>query len=883
MLDKQNFNGNIGESRTNAILSENFLVLRRSVDIDGADFIVEIPFNTIQEFRNFKEQGIVQAKFFENGNEVKIAKEYVEDIDTLRTNFFAILHTNNQTGDKLHYFFTASQIKKEFRLRTDKKTNKDYFIFNLTTKRTFDSYKNLSDIEISRKIKEGIIATEEYSRQKLIREVEEKHKKPIKPVFETTNVELFKSIKGRNIVDQLYICLNTFNSFRRITSWRLVDKISFSKKINTRTYYNGFTLHTTHEDIWHFFSSLEINKEVKIKDKKIIENVKDGKYKVQRIIELLNNNLIIQVKKGVSTEKIDIQIKKDEICDFSSCSYNSLNFAFVSEQLKNIKADSTNLWLSLQHSIALIKIGQFENAKILLEDISALAKENKEPVIYFISLYNLRDLAWKSFEENIPDIEIEIDKLNVSSEYKSILKVINNGKLSSDYSSSIDEIYSKIKEYKQRKSVNDTSSLAWKLYYKFGEYINFIEGNYLTTYKIHDTITEKVIESLIVSYSMTDNFSSHYDGFNDFILERIIHFCEPDNLLKYFQRNKVYDFPYRSDNKYFSRCLSNFFSSSNVNFLKSEIVYLDNRTKNVELRRNTEKIFQNLCILLAYLKFEIDKSILKKVIYFIQELDLSIHELSILAHPLLRKSSLFDTNDIIKLITTLIEKKLTKGFLITNLIYTLNQKNYNFKQSDENLLSSIFDIALKNPEYGILKAIQNILSLEHKSLLSQRIENELRTTFSSELFYHGIISNSVINSKEFIKKYIESFENIVNGKPAVLFRNISPYTGIAYKFRDPLNKLVTVIYKLDDKSILSYPTIQRIREFDSYYDFILDLDCFRLHKEFNINWLLENQSKFILIKLAKSSHLKERLKDELSKDYNEYLGKIYFDYFQTNK
>ena len=125
MLDKQNFNGNLGELRTKAILSESFFVSERSVDIDGTDFIVEIPFNNIQEQRKFKEQGFVQAKYFEGHNEVKIAVEYVEDIDTLRTNFFAFLHTDDENGDKAHYFFTSSQIKKEFRLRKDKKTLMD--------------------------------------------------------------------------------------------------------------------------------------------------------------------------------------------------------------------------------------------------------------------------------------------------------------------------------------------------------------------------------------------------------------------------------------------------------------------------------------------------------------------------------------------------------------------------------------------------------------------------------------------------------------------------------------------------------------------------------------------------------------------------------------
>jgi hypothetical protein len=879
MLDKQNFNGNLGESRTKAILSESFFVSERSVDIDGTDFIVEIPFNNIQEQRKFKEQGFVQAKYFEGHNEVKIAVEYVEDIDTLRTNFFAFLHTDDENGDKAHYFFTSSQIKKEFRLRKDKKTLKEYFIFSLTKARTFNNYKNLDEKTICRIIKDGILTTEEYARQKLIREVEDKHKNPKKPFYDNNNIELFKSIKGKNIVDQLYICLNEYKNFRRITSWRLIDKISFSIKINTRTYYNGFTLFTNHEDIWNFLSSLEFGEKIKVKNKKILSNVDDAKFKIRSIIDTLNNNLIIQAKKGVSNEKLDIKIKKTEICNCIDCSYKSLNFGYVAKKLIEQEADSNNLWESLRHSLVLIKIGHYDKAKILLEDISVKAKENKEPVVYFISKYNLRDVAWKKWEENIPNVELELDKLNISSEHHSILTSINNGKLTNDYYNSIDEIYIKIKDYKQRRSVNDTSNLIWKLYYKYGEYVSFIEGNYLTTYKDHNTLTEKVIESFIVSYSMSDEFSNHFEKFNDFMIESIIHNCEPSNLLKYFQRNNVKKIPYQSDNDYLNRSLSNFFSLENIDFLESEIIYIDNRTKNIDLRRTTEKVFENLCILLTYLETEFDINLLERIIIYIKKLDFSIHELSILAHPLLSKSESFKANQILDLIETLIDKELTKGYLITNSIYALNQKNYSFNNSSEKLLFSIFKTATDNPEYNILKALKGTLSKKHKEILESTIKESLDNNFNSELFYQAIISDAIQITQSYVKSYIESYEEIINGKPAIIFKYVSPHTGIARKFREPLNKLVTIIYKLNDVTILNNNIIKAIQQFDPYYSFILNLNEYSIPDKFRVQWLLENQSKIVLERLAQDDEIKAKLKEELTLNYNEDLSKIYFKYF----
>lgn len=879
MLDKQNFNGNIGEIRTEVILSEYFLVSHRKVDIDGTDFIVEIPFDNRDEFRNFKEQGVVQAKFFENNNQVKIARDYIENPDGFRTNFFAFIHTNDELGKKNHYFFTASQIKKEFRLRRDKKTLKEYFIFSLTKRRKFLNYKNLTEDFINRTIKEGILLTEEYARQKLIREIEEQYKNPKKNIRDNNNLELFKSIKGKHIVDQLYICLTSYKNFRRITSWRLIDKISFYKKINTSTYYNAFSLFTNHPDILNFFSNLEIDRKVKIKDHSFVKGVKDAKFKIEIIISILNNNLIIKVTDRSKNNSIDIRIKNSKICNCVSCSFKRLNFHNVAKTVSNLEADSNNLWESLQYSLCLIRIAQYDNAKILLEDISLKAKENKELVIYFISKYNLRDIAWKKWDENIPDIEKELEKLNLSSEHYSILKAINSNQITNDYSNSIDEIYTKIKDYKHRRAVNDTSDLVWKLYYKYAEYVNFIEGNYIITYNEHKVLTEKVIESLIISYSMNDGFSRHLDRFNDFMIESIIHNCEPSNLLKYFQRNNVKEMPYESDTGYLNTCLSNFFSSKNIDYLYSEIIYVDNRTKNIDLRRNSENIFENLCILLAYLKTDFENNLLDKIILFIEKLDFSIHQISFLAHPLLRKSESFKTSQILDLIRTLINKNLTNGFLITNAIYALNQKKYIFNKSSESLMISIIDTATQNPEYGILMALKNTISKENKELLELTIKRALDKQFNTELFYQAIICGVIKTSKLYTKKYLESYEKIINGKPAILFRNVSPYTGIPYKFREPLNKLVTLLYKLNDKSILNNNIIKEIKSFNPYYDFILNLDNYTISSEFKINWLLENQSKVVLERISEVNEIKVKLKVELTIKYQKDLGKLFIKYF----
>ena len=112
---KQEMNGKIGENLTEALLLDQFYVLKRKPDIEGADFLAQIQYDTLELIRRAKERiqvfGIIQSKYFEGNNEVKIAKEYVEDDESVRTEFFALLHTKDEDEKKVCYFFLASEIK----------------------------------------------------------------------------------------------------------------------------------------------------------------------------------------------------------------------------------------------------------------------------------------------------------------------------------------------------------------------------------------------------------------------------------------------------------------------------------------------------------------------------------------------------------------------------------------------------------------------------------------------------------------------------------------------------------------------------------------------------------------------------------------------------
>ncbi|MFM9266452.1 hypothetical protein [Tychonema sp. BBK16] len=118
-LAKQDENGGHGETLTSGILMNKFWVLKRSVDIEGADLLIQQQADTLEELFDRKMRiqvfGIAQSKFFESNNSVRIAKKYVEDdFGVARNEFFAFLHTRNQQYENPCYFFTAKEVQEEF-------------------------------------------------------------------------------------------------------------------------------------------------------------------------------------------------------------------------------------------------------------------------------------------------------------------------------------------------------------------------------------------------------------------------------------------------------------------------------------------------------------------------------------------------------------------------------------------------------------------------------------------------------------------------------------------------------------------------------------------------------------------------------------------------
>lgn len=879
MLNKQGFNGNLGETRTAALLAKDFLVSTISVDIAGADFIVEIMPSSLDEIQESKKKiackGIIQAKYFEYSNEVKIARHYVEDMEGVKTDFFALIHTDDLDEIAHVYFFTAYEIQKEFILRTD--DSKDYYIFRLSSKNNFSNYKDIPNNKINQKIKTEISRTAEFRNEEFIRRIREKWTNPIN-ANRHSNTALFDSIKNKHIVDKLYDVLATYNDLRRVHAWRLADKMAFPNTINTHTYYRQFALYTNNQQIIDFFSNIKINKTAEIKNLSFFKGVKNVKHKIDFIISKLNENNINSLQHGNKT--LDISVEHDEICDCSVCRYRNLNFC--ESELAADPKDTINSWDLLQSCFTLFNLGKYEIAKSLCQQALSNAQANKEQIVTFICKYNLNVIGQYIWDENSFDLYSELLRLDISSEKKDILKYVSENTLLNGYLKNIDDNYLKIKDYQQRQLNNSTLDLINNQRTKIIECLEFYRGNRFLLTDDFDVLFEKHIECCIISFSMNCSYRRHLNNFDDFIIESIFLYCDPQKLVTYFQRNNVKLIPYdiKIEN-YLNDALDAFYSHENIDYLKNEIRIVQGKFKNYELRKKASRIFSNSCILLSFLDVQIEEPLIRKILNFIKELDFEADSYSFLAFPILNKTDSFSTAQLMRLVRILLTKNENRGYLLSNCLFALEIKGYKIADDEKDIIEPISNTILVESNFHILRSFPKLLDGKDLEILACSIDQSLQIEFNTELFHEAVINECLFDYSKFSAMYSAEVIASLKRKNPIMRDNSSTLTGLSYASASKLNKLIELVYTVGE-DIINKETVEFVREIHPYYNFLIQIETMDNADSFEISWLAEISSAIILKKLGGSEIVRTKIKQLVTNDMSKNLLKIYFEYFTDN-
>lgn len=107
----------IGEARVRALLVERFWVLERSVDVEGADYLIQLPPHSLRDLDAPIRLGRVQAKFVQDqSGAAYVPKEYVQDpFGRAYEQFFVLVSTGEPDAEQLS-MLSAAQIASDFTL-----------------------------------------------------------------------------------------------------------------------------------------------------------------------------------------------------------------------------------------------------------------------------------------------------------------------------------------------------------------------------------------------------------------------------------------------------------------------------------------------------------------------------------------------------------------------------------------------------------------------------------------------------------------------------------------------------------------------------------------------------------------------------------------------
>ncbi|MFC1452842.1 hypothetical protein ACFLSJ_05800 [Verrucomicrobiota bacterium] len=158
-------NGTIGEARTRSFLIDRFWILERSVDIEGADFIIQrrITGRTLLD-KDPPRLGFAQVKFFGSPSTTHyIHREYVVSPDDRpRDEFFLMCHMGRES-DAVAYILSAQDIVAELSVTGPSHSHPDCYALSGKTLADSDRYKVVSEQlsldRIERALREADFAT----------------------------------------------------------------------------------------------------------------------------------------------------------------------------------------------------------------------------------------------------------------------------------------------------------------------------------------------------------------------------------------------------------------------------------------------------------------------------------------------------------------------------------------------------------------------------------------------------------------------------------------------------------------------------------------------------------------------------------------------------
>jgi hypothetical protein len=488
----------------------------------------------------------------------------------------------------------------------------------------------------------------------------------------------------------------------------------------------------------------------------------------------------------------------------------------------------------------------------------------------------------------IKELLIELDNNSVSDKIfnlsnatqfeKEIVSEYYQSNILKYYSIEISSIVEKIRNHYQSQlgtSINNNNNYQI-LICKYAEFECFIERNSIP-YR-HFTnfldIVNLFIEGAILSYSLNEYQPNKLNHFDDYILEQIILYGNPEKITTLFNQHIKSGIKYRKTDDV-SDCKKRI-----IYFLENFLEIEANFIKESYLLNSKARIYKtlwNIIITLSIIEFDDDfvracSNFLLPIINGVP--DNQKYSLNHFASFIKLKGNIINTKLLKNIYSTCLSNKILHNENLLLAFVSINNGNPPILVNDINSLNSFIEIffdkckTCNSIHIDILPQSYKVLNLKNRKSVKKIILEKLHSHFSAQLYYNACLFD-IIKYDRYFEKYINLFspplQNEINNRHSLRDET----------FLSGLNELMNLVFKY--KIELPKSFIEKFKGVSNYYDWLLDMDNFDYSK-FNALWILQYATIHYLEHIFSNEKVKNETKKYLRSNFQPTISNYYAIY-----
>lgn len=621
-----------------------------------------------------------------------------------------------------------------------------------------------------------------------------------------------------------------------------------------------------------------------------IEGVTKSKEKIEQIKTWLNQNAVGSIE-HYQDSNLSFKFSSHEQCDCIVCLYQRFEYKAL---LKKLPEKPTNIIRdNLTHAFIYFELGNYYFAFQFLKKAYEISIHNKLEHVKYICAINIKTISKHLYNKDASkahEINEFTKKIDLNKEYinlyrkdtfsKFFAEKYHENQIYYQHFSDIEDIVGKIRDdyAVHLNGYTRNNNYVRELMQLFINYQNLLWKTPIlfSHYSNNNALFARVLEGYIISYHIgkDDTQTTILLGFNNNMLEQIMHFCSPDTLQKILNRYRTSSIVY-VQNEYshyiFHEQIINLLKDydsvkSKINFDGTGI--WDNKI--------FDQIFKGI-ILCSVLEYTIESvnEVFAHLIIFLNENHLGKSYLHRhLQSFIYRKGDILYKKNLIKFIECFNKNEYLANDtdVIISFCRVVAQNHADLLDTEDEINTILLEKFLykKDDENNnnllyVIPYLYTILNLKSKSIIHDYIDDLLTNKFDSELYCTATLYNII--------SYKKHFDQYISTVPIKLDDNFFTVRDTNRKLED----LINITFKNNIRLESNY--IQKFKGQSDYYDWLLDMDNFDYTK-FIPTWILRNQIKYYLKRIYNHPKVNNTLIEYFnnSKSPNKLLLEFYFKY-----